>query len=104
MEVHILPIPNEIIDSLCAGSDRQVDKKLKLRLQALKGREDDGVKEEVLQIIGDCINYSLCSGFVLTVLQTVIYVDICGGNIDEAVGKIKSVPVPVPVKWWKWWK
>lgn len=93
MEVHILPIPNELIDSLCTGSDRQIDEELKPRLQALKGREDDGVKEEVLQIIGDCVNYSLCSGFVLTVLQAVIYVDMCGGNIDEAVGKIRSVPV-----------
>lgn len=93
MEVLILPIPNELIDTLCSGSDRQIDEELKPRLKALKGREDDGVKEEVLQIIGDCINYSLCSGFVLTVLQTVIYVDMCGGNIDEAVGKIRSIPI-----------
>lgn len=93
MEAIILPIPNKLIDMLCLGSDRQIDEELKPRLQALRGREDEGVKAEVLQIIGDCINYSLCSGFVLTVLQKVIYVDMCGGNIDEAVGKIRSIPI-----------
>jgi hypothetical protein len=87
------PIPDEFIDLLSQGSDTQLDASLKPRLQLLKGRADDGVKTEVLAIISDCINGSLCSGFVLTILQTVVWVEMCGGKLDDAVGKIRCTPV-----------
>lgn len=84
------PIPDELIEKLCKLSDRQLDETLKPRLLALKGRKDDEVKSEVLSIIADCINYALCSGFVLTVLQEGVYVRMCGGQLGECVGKIHS--------------
>ena len=84
------PIPDEFIDLLCQGSDNQIDACLKPRLQALKGRVDSGVKNEVHGIIADCVNGSLCSGFTLTILQTVMWTQMCGGKLEDAVGKIRS--------------
>lgn len=87
-------IPSELLDHLCEGSDRQLDASLKPRLQALKGREiDEALKAEVLSIIADCVNYSLCSGFVLSILQTFVWVQICGGKLEDAVGQIRSTVV-----------
>lgn len=87
-------IPSELIDHLCAGSDRQLDESLKPRLQALKGREiDESLKADVLSVIADCVNYSLCSGFVLSILQTFVWVQICGGKLEEAVGQIRSTQI-----------
>jgi hypothetical protein len=89
----MLPIPDELIDHLCTGSDSQIDASIKPNLQKLKGRTDDAVKDEVLEIIGDCISYDLCSGFVLSILQCVFYVDCCSGKIEDAVGRIRVTPL-----------
>lgn len=70
-----------------------IDESIKPDLQKLKGRTDDAVKGEVLAIIGDCINGSLCSGFVLSILQTVVYVSFCGGKLDECLPTIRVTPV-----------
>lgn len=88
-----LPIPDELIDHLCSGSDRMIDESIKPDLQRLKGRTDDKVKDDLLDIIGQCINGSLCSGFVLKILQLNLYVDICGGNLEDAVGKIRVTAI-----------
>lgn len=83
-------IPSDFIDLLCEGSDRVLDESLKPRFQSLKNRAlDDGLKSDVLSIIADCVNHSLCSGFVLTVLQTVVWVQMCGGKLEDACGKIR---------------
>ena len=89
----MLPISDELIDHLCTGSDRQIDDSLFPRLQALKHRTDESVKTEVREIIGDCIMFSLCSSFVLTVFQTVFYVDCCGGKLEDVLPVIRNRPV-----------
>jgi hypothetical protein len=89
----MLPIPDELIDHLCTGSDNMLDASIKPGLLKLKGRTDEAVKGEVLQIIADCINGSLCSGFVLSILQTVVYVSLCGGELEECLPTIRVTPV-----------
>ena len=87
-----LPIPEELVDILCTGTDSQIDASLKPRLQALKHRTDDLVKDELRGIIGDCIAYDLCSGFVLSALQVAIYVGVCGGKLEDVTPVISVRP------------
>lgn len=88
-------MPDDLLEMLCEGSDRQIDDCIKPRLLALRGRSCAEAKGDLLGIIGDCINGSLCSSFVLTTLQLVLYVDFCGGKPEECVGKVRNDPIPM---------
>ena len=76
---------DDSIDIICKMSNRQVDPSLIPKLKALKGREN--IKEELLEtVIDPIINYSLASGFVLSVLQSLY--EAMGGDIKDATGKV----------------
>lgn len=60
---------DELIDLLCTGSDRQIDPCIFPRLQALKGKPDGDIKDELLAILDDCAYGSLASDFVMHVLH-----------------------------------
>lgn len=71
----------EMIDHLCTGSDRMLDDCVKPRLQALKGRPLEDVKDELLGIIDDCVYAALTSDFVVQVLH-ILWLN-CGGSEQE---------------------
>ena len=72
---------DEMIDLLCQGSDRQIDDCVKPRLQALKGRANEDVKDELLGIIDDCVYAALTSDFTITAMN--IMWENCGGTKQE---------------------
>jgi hypothetical protein len=85
-------IPSDLIDNLCKAPDSQIDASIKSDLLLLKNRSCEDAKADLLDIIGRCIDYSLCSGFVLSILQGVLYVDVCGGKMEDCVGRVRSDP------------
>lgn len=79
---------DEIFKMLCQLSDRQFDSSLKPRVLALVGRPNEDIKDELLQIIDDCINGALCSDFEIKVLNVVWLC--CGGTDEELLNRNRN--------------
>lgn len=89
----ILAQPNfEILEMLALGPDSQLDLQICKRLKSLRGKTRDEVIVELREIIGDCINGGLCSGFVLKILQFE-YKNLTGEMIT---GQVRSEKLDIP--------
>ncbi len=72
---------DEMIDALCQASDEQLDASVNPRLQSLKARANDDMKDELLGIIDDCCYASLTSDFTISLMR-IIWMN-CGGTEQE---------------------
>lgn len=68
-EIEVRESLRRLIDHLCTGPDSQLDECIKPRLQALRELPFSEAKDQLLGIIDDCVYASLCSDFVILVLN-----------------------------------
>lgn len=72
-----------VIDQMCKLSDNALDAMIKPRLQALRGRPDIEIKDELLGIIDDCVAGSLTSDLMIYCLRKMW--ERCGGTKEEII-------------------
>jgi hypothetical protein len=85
------PIPGEVIEALCLGSESQIDAELKPRLRELSDKSGQEVMDKLREIIREIVLYDLGSAFVLGALQ-IVYVG-SGGKKEDVTPVIRCTPV-----------
>jgi hypothetical protein len=83
---------SSFVDGIKTAPETQIDPIIKERVKNLSNMSQKDGKEILLDIIGDCINYSMCSSFALKLLQ-IMYVEVYDGDILECTGSIRSVKI-----------
>ena len=73
---------DEFISLMSQAPERQLDKSIVDRLDRLKGKPIEEIKDEFLKCIDDCQMYSLASGFSIVSMK-VIYETILYGKKED---------------------
>jgi hypothetical protein len=90
---------DEIFDIICRLSEQVLDPVVIPRLQALKNRSSEDIKDELLGIIDDIVFCAWSSDFIISVLHKVW---ISSGGKEEELTNRNTSPTPENKAKYKW--